>query len=394
MSWLNGQPTSDMSAIPHNGLATALSVQLEQTLAGVADGGAFELAGRTAFSWDIAFPDKTFAVDVFRNQTAGLSFGRYYQGKLEVEVGLNSVVLLILKAFFEAAVVTGVSKPILGEGGEGELGEGGEPILEESGSGLTLIAEAPEGAQQQLAGEGGEGELGEGGEPVMEEAPSPTSYTPSVYTLTSQRLQALKSLKIGLEYFGGSVLVFSGVVVNSVSLTFRMNQTPRMVVDFMAAAMVDGTSPALGTAASVVKHLANPASCSLLFDGAQLDNVYDATFTFIGKKLPAQFGLGGSPSRFVRDGGFAMQAQFGHYYAPGSPLLPALRDQAPHSIGFTAPDPTGLTSRSLAVFWPLCLAQDGTPDGVAAGDFSYRANFMGLQASAEPASPPGLTMVV
>lgn len=214
------------------------------------------------------------------------------------------------------------------------------------------------------------------------------------YSFRPHRLGLSRSLKVGVSFLpGGPYWIYSGVVLDTLSLSIMRNQTPKLTMQYRAAQYTAGGANPLGSPTTVTKLLANQAQCGITLNAAAVSNLYEANFAMGETKSLNQFGADGIATRVGKDGMFSFTGQLSEYFHGASPLPGAVQDQIDRAFVFTITDPTA-TGRLLTINWPRVNFKDGRPDGIGKGDLAYRVNFMGLQDSAiNDASQPNLIFV-
>lgn len=327
-----------MSA-PFSGIATDISIQREATLGGDGSGSVFSLCGKVKVTQGVEFVGKDKTVNVWREQSEVFHSGKFYTGTIEIELGLNAVIELLLGTFFELESSESVS-----DGGGSEVfGEGGALFGE--GSGLF-------------------------GEPA----------TITSYTLRPLRLKGIKSCKLGLDFLGFSFLL-EGVTIDSLRFDMRRNQVPKLNVVYKALTRESVSVPALADAQSLDVRRVHHANTACTLDAATLTNLTEISLSFNNVKLPAAFGSNKQPSKF-RAEPFTMAGQLVEYYSAEAKLPAAILDQAEHSYIVIFSDPQG-TSRKIEIRFPRVNFNDGMPDAASRDDLISRANFSAVLPAAQ-----------
>lgn len=326
-----------MSA-PFSGIATDVSIQREATLGGAGLGSVFSLCGKVRVTQGVELIGKDKAVSVWREQSAVFHSGKFYTGTIEIELGLNAVIELILGTFFELETSEAVS-----------------------GDGLTVYGEG--GA---LFGEGGE---------VYGEAGTLTSYT-----LRPLRLKGIKSCKLGLDFLGYSFLL-EGVTIDSLRFDMRRNQVPKLNVVYKALTRQSVAVPALAEATSIDVRRVHHANTACTFDGSAFSNLTEISLSFNNVKLPAAYGSNKQPSKF-RAEPFTMAGQLVEYYSANAKLPAAVAAQTEHSFVVVFSDPQA-ASRKIEIRFPRLNFNDGMPDAASREDLIARANFSAVMPSAQ-----------
>lgn len=342
---------------PYNGWASVLTVQGEDSFNASSAQTIYSLIGKTRFTQAPVIGGKGQIIDVWRNQSKNFFNTKHYQGTIEFEFGFNAVTLLFIQTFLhifsQAATSTHIET------------EAGFDLMTEDDSSLRT-----EGADVDAI----------------------------QYHIRPPRLQAVKSLKIGLEYNpGGRYFVFSGVVIDSMRIDIRRAQSsPKVTIQFKAASLTEVFSPnVLGTPVVVVdKNPTNHLQCSATLDSAPIQLFTEANFTFSNPKTPVAFDKNGNASRFSQEQGFTIKGEIAEYYNPSSVLADYFKDQADHSLFLKLLDPAE-TQRRIEITLPRVNFESGSPDGIAAGDLTYRGSFIGLQDSAlNTSSEPNIFLVI
>ncbi|TXH15417.1 MAG: hypothetical protein E6R03_07190 [Hyphomicrobiaceae bacterium] len=327
-----------MSA-PFSGIATDISIQREATLGGAGSGSVFSLCGKVKVTQGVEFAGKDKTVNVWREQSGVFHAGKFYTGTLEIELGLNAVIELLLGTFFELEATESVS-----DGGGSEVfGEGGALFGE--GSGLF-------------------------GEPA----------TLTSYTLRPLRLKGIKSCKLGLDFLGHSFLL-EGVTIDSLRFDMRRNQVPKLNVVYKALTRESVSVPALADATSIDVRRVHHANTACTFDAAELSNLTEISLSFNNVKLPAAYGSNKQPSKF-RAEPFTMAGQLVEYYSANAKLPAAIAAQTEHSYVVIFSDPQA-TSRKIEIRFPRLNFNDGMPDAASRDDLIARANFSAVMPTAQ-----------
>lgn len=335
---------------PYNGWATDISIQREATLGGAGSGAVYSLCGRVRFNQGVEFVGKDKTVNVWREQAKSFYSGKYYTGTIEIELGLNAVIEILLGIFFEL--------------------ESSESVAEGGAGGIVYGEFGP------IFGEGGE---------VYGEPPSITSYV-----LRPLRLKGLKSCKIGLDFLSHSFLL-EGVTIDSLRFDIRRNQVPKLNVTFKALTRESVSVPALADAASIDVRRAHHTSVAFTFDAVALSNITEGNFTFNSIKLPTKFSATKTPELF-RVEPFTLSGQLVEYYSADAKLADAVTDQAEHSLIAILTDPAG-SNRKIEIHWPKLNFSEGLPEAVNREDLISRASFSGLCDSAQTSDGPKLILV-
>lgn len=339
-----------MSATPFNGIATDISIQREATLGGSGSGAVYSLCGKVKVTQGVEFVGKDKTVNVWREQSGVFHAGKFFTGTIEIELGLNAVIEILLGIFFEL--------------------ESSESVSESGDSGFVF------GEGSILFGEGGE---------VFGEPPSINSYV-----LRPLRLKGLKSCKLGLDFQSVSYLL-EGVVIDSLRFDIRRNQVPKLNIVFKALTRESVSVPALADAASVDVRRVHHTFAAFTFDAAALSNITEASLTFNNVKLPASFGTNKQPAKF-RVEPFTMAGQLVEYFSADAKLPAAILDQSEHALIMALTDPAG-SSRKIEIHWPKLNFGDGLPDVASREDLICRANFSGLSPTAQASDGPKVILV-
>lgn len=188
------------------------------------------------------------------------------------------------------------------------------------------------------------------------------------------RVASAKSLKLGIEYGGGPYIRFDGVTVDSINLSVRILQTPRLVVNWKGIARTTPGAPdVLGDSPEVIPaNLARHVEATVEADSIPMDNLTEISFAFSQLKTPAQFDKAGAPSRFTV-APFEGTCQFSEMFGPDSFFPNMLAAQVTFPLSVVLLDPAG-TEKQFALDWPSIQIGDGEPDGTGNGDLNYRAN--------------------
>lgn len=333
-----------MSA-PYNGIATDISIQRETALGADSTQPVYSLAGKVKVSQGVEFVGKDKQVNVWREQSGTYHVGKFFSGSIELELGLNAVVEILLNSFFELESQSAIEGGIYGEGGI-IFGEG-EAITGES---ATIVS----------------------------------------YVLRPLRLKGLKSFKIGLDFIGQSVL-FEGVVIDSIRFDIRRNQVHKLSVAFKALTREAVDTPALAGAQSIEVRRTHHTSAEILLDAVALSNLTEASLTFNNLKLPASFGADKKPTIF-RIEPFTMTGQLVEYFSPAAKLPDAILDQNEHALKLVLSDPDG-GSRKIEVNWSKLNFTEGLPDATGREDLMSRASFAGMADTARAAEDTKLILI-
>lgn len=337
-----------MSA-PFQGWQAEVSLQKETTFNSASAEPVYGLAGKIRLAQSAEFVSRSKTVNVWRAENTSHHAGQFFAGSLEVELGLNEIMRLLLCGFFElesqAIVEGGSAMEIFGEFGMPILGES-EPIL--FGAGLTQ------------------------------------------YLLRPSRLQAVQSFKLGVDFASQAVL-FSGVVIDQITFDVRRNQVPKMQVLFKAAARTEPSPPALAASQTVEKRLTHHTTGQITMDSGAL-KLTEASFTFSQRKQPARFGTDKAPTRFQVQP-FFMAGQLAERFGPDSTMPAAILGQNEHTLFFQITDEAA-TGRLFAIYWPAVNLADALPDLSGRDDLLYRANLTGLQSIGFEESGPKLLLVI
>lgn len=365
-----------MSA-PYNGWAIGVSIQRETTFLGASAEPVYNLTGKIRLTQSVEFTGKAETVNVWRVAETAHFAGRHYQGTMELELGFNDVIRLLLSGFFEVESQAAYGA-ILGEGG-GIFGEGGGAILGEGGALTQYILRPPHLKTFQsfkigldfntpgaaaILGEGG-GIFGEGGGAIYGEGGD--------VAMTSVR--------------------YSGLVIDALTFDIRRNQVPKLAVQFKAALREDDVeSPALLGAVTGDLNRVHHLFSSATLDSEALTALTEASLTFNQRKTPGRFNTAKLPARFSA-GPFVMQGQLVEYTGPDSLLPDAILDQNDHALFFGMTDPAG-TARKLEIFWPRLNFNDALPEAIGRADLMCRAGFNGLQDLEQLPDGPRIILVV
>src|SRR6187551_2900752 len=106
-----------MSA-PFNGWQATVSIQRETSLNGASAESVQTLIGKVKLTQSAEFVGKGRTVNVWRTPDVNHFAGKFFQGALEIELGFNDVLRLMLSGLFELK-----SSEVIG--GEEILGEAG-----------------------------------------------------------------------------------------------------------------------------------------------------------------------------------------------------------------------------------------------------------------------------
>ena len=358
---------------PFNGWQAKVAIQKETTFDAPSSEAVYDVTGKTRFTQSLELLNPGHKVNVWRMVQTATNAGQYFRGSIEMELGLNPVVALILQHFFEVESATAGGFSLMGEGGD-ILGEGGGPIYGEGDSLTNYVLRPPRlqktsslkiglefpGANVGLPilGEGDEPILGEGGGEILGE--------------------------------GGGSFVFSGAVIDSLVFDVRRNQVPKLLFNFKAASRSGALAPVLGSnGQSVTKRRVEHERCAVTLNSAALA-LTEASLSFAHSKQPARF-TNRKPTRFAC-GAFSMTGQLAEYLSPDAPLHGAIADQDERSFYFIANDADG--ERKLEVTWPASQFTGDLPEGIGHTDIVYRASFNGLENSARVDAGPKIVLVV
>lgn len=371
---------------PFNGWAIGVSLQKETAFNAASSEPVYNLTGKTKLTQSAEFSGKGVTVNVWRNASESYFAGKFFQGVIELELGLNDVIRLLLSGFFEVEsseqIPTGIGTEIFGEGGQ-IYGEG-IPVYGESGQFLTQFTLRPprlksfqsfklcldfDGAPEQLLGSGlfGEGGeiFGEGGTPLITE-------TPIIANATS--------------------VLYSGLVIDALVFDIRRNQVPKVSVQFKAASREIVNAPGLENPQTNDVRRVHHQFAAATMDSQPLLALFEVNLSFNQRKTPSRFGSDKKPTRFGCEP-FIMTGQLAEYFGPDSRFPQALTDQNDHSLNFTLNDPAG-TPRKLQFVWPRINFNDSLPDGIGRADLTYRAGFSGLQDLEQDAATAKIILVV
>ena len=301
-----------------NGWANTINVQKEDNFNGSSSSTVYSLVGKVRFTHAPLNTGKGLTIDVWRNQSKNFVTSQYFNGTIEIELGFHALMQMLFTLFFEQA------------------------------------------------------------------SPSVTSGGFTTSNFKMPRLHSgfigapdIGSFKIGLAYNpGGTEYLFEGVVIDSIRLDIRRNQTPRITIEYKAAKRTKATLA--GSVTTVANRLTNHTQCTATLNGDPLALFTEANLTFSHAKQPTRFGSDGKPTRFGYNGLFAIKGEVAEYYNPDSAFPDCVEDQADHAFTLQMLDPAG-TSRKIVVTLPRVNFDSGTPDGIGPGELVYRGNCTGLQ---------------
>lgn len=333
-----------MSA-PFNGWQAAVSIQRETVLNGASSEPVQTLAGKVRLTQSAEFVGKGRTVNVWRTPDVNYFAGKFFRGSLEIELGFNDVIRLLLSGLFELKTQTTIDAgAIYGEGGP-IYGEGDIPIL------------------------------GEGGTPIIS------------YEWLPTRLGAVYSFKLGVDYQQAGAptsVLFSGVVVDSIRFDIRRNQVPKASINFKSVDRDGVTSPALAGATTPDVNRAHHVESVVTLDGNAVA-LAEINLTFNQPKTPTRFNVSKQPTRFAF-GNFDVAGQLVERDGPDAVISDAVLDQAEHGLVFVMTDPAN-DARKIEFHVPRMNFDDSLPDMLAREDLIARGSFVGLMATDEADSP-------
>lgn len=222
--------------------------------------------------------------------------------------------------------------------------------------------------------------------------------TPSVglttYSFRPQRLDARKSLAIGLAYDPTTPsnplnAIFTGVVIDQISFSIRARELIKWKVDFKAVDMQQG---AMLSASSNAFGILRGLDANATLNGVSLDKSYELNCSFAARVVATQFDSAKKATKMQQTSGFSFTGEVAEYF--NSDTIPAaVRNQSENALQIDVLFPNA--SQKLSVIWPRVIFRGGTPEGVSASDLTCRASFEGLNDDAlADANQPKLLVVL